>query len=129
MRAVAPRRISALLAGISAAAADSAILDPMASRTLKFSQWLKLMARHALEADQTAYKNLAGYPSIDVAKKLDVSKQRISQLVQEGALDTLDVTNALGRVSVTLITEASLERYLDQRVPDRNRQGYFAFQA
>jgi hypothetical protein len=96
----------------------------VATRTLTWTKWLALVARHSLDNE---FGNIAGYPSIDVAEKLGVSKQRVHQLIEDGVLDTVEVKNAAGRLAIVLITEASLERYLAQRVPDRNRQGYFAF--
>lgn len=98
----------------------------MATRTLTWSQWLKLVARHSLG---DGFANVAGQPVPDVCEALGVTKQRVHQLIDSGALDTLQVTNSAGRVAITLVTDASLERYLAQRVPDRGRQGYFAFQA
>ena len=97
----------------------------MATRTLPFTDWLRLVRKHALGDE---FENLAGYPSMEAARRLDVSKQRVSQLVSEGVLDVLELTTR-GKVTMTLITEASLNRYLAKRVPDRNRQGYFAFPA
>ena len=102
------------------------ILAAMATRTLTWTQWLKLVARHSLDA---GFQNVAGYPIADVASRLGVSRQRVNQLVADGTLDTLEVTTKAGRVAVSLVTEASLERYLAARVPDRGRQGYFAFPA
>lgn len=98
----------------------------MATRTLTWSEWLKLVARHSLG---NGFANVAGYPRVDVAARLGVSEVRVGQLIREGALDTLEVTTKAGRVAVSLVTDASLERYLAARVPDRNRQGYFAFPA
>ena len=98
----------------------------MATRTLKYTTWLKLVATHART---TEFANVSGYPVADVAKRLDVSRQRVNQLVEQNILDVLVITTAANRVAVTLITEASLERYLAERVPDRNRQGFFAWQA
>lgn len=96
----------------------------MANRTLKFSQWLKLVVKHATD---DGFLNVSGFPVADAAKKLDVSPQRISQLIAEDVLDTLEICSWTGRVVVRLVTEASIERYLEKRTPDRNRQGYFAF--
>lgn len=96
----------------------------MSARTLTYAAWLKLVTRHALDGE---FPNVAGHPVMDVAKRLGIGKARIYQLIDEGTLDTLHVTNSLGKVALTLITDASLERYLADRVPDRNRQGYFAF--
>lgn len=98
----------------------------MATRTLTWTEWLKLVRRHALD---NGFQNVAGYPAADVAARLGVSHQRVYQLIQGGALDVVEVTTKAGKVSLSLVTEASLERYLAARVPDRNRQGYFAFQA
>jgi hypothetical protein len=96
----------------------------MAARTLKYTEWLKLVAQHALGGE---FANVSGYPVADTARRLSVSEQRVRQLIDESVLDTLHVTTAAGKVALTLVTEASLERYLAARVPDRNRQGYFAF--
>lgn len=97
----------------------------MATKTYTFSQWLKLVVKHAAD---NGFQNVAGYPVADAAKKLEVSPSRIAQLIAEDVLDTLEVTTVAGRVAIRLVTEASIERYLELRVPDRNRQGYFAFQ-
>lgn len=98
----------------------------MATRTLKWTAWLKLMRQHMLDNE---YANLSGYPVQDVAAKLDVSRQRVYQLIEEGTLDVIEIVTGKGIRAATLITEASLDRYLEGRVPDRNRQGYFAFQS
>lgn len=96
----------------------------MATRTLTFTQWLKLVAGHPLG---DGFANVSGFPVVDVAKRLSVNRSRVYQLIGEGTLDTLEVTTAAGKIALTLVTEASLERYLEHRVPDRHRQGYFAF--
>lgn len=98
----------------------------MATRRLAIGDWLKLVRRHALD---DGFKNLAGYPIVDVAARLKVSHQRVYQLIGEGVLDTIEIVNKAGKVSLSLVTEASLDRYLAERVTDRGRQGYFAFQA
>ena len=99
----------------------------MATRTLKFTHWLKLMLKHGLDDDETAYNNITGAPVADVVLKLGFTKQRVYQLIEEGKLDTLHLVRADGRPCVTVITEASLNRYLDERVPFDNRQGWFSF--
>jgi hypothetical protein len=101
------------------------MMSPMATRSLTFAKWLKLVARHAIDS---GFQNVAGYPVVDVASRLDVHRSRVYQLIEDGILDTIEVTSGTGRVCITLVTEASVERYLAERVPDRNRQGYFAFQ-
>jgi hypothetical protein len=65
---------------------------------------------------------------VDVAARLDVHRSRVYQLIEDETLDTIEVRTSAGKVAMVLVTEASLERYLAERVPDRNRQGYFSFQ-
>lgn len=98
----------------------------MATRRINFTEWLKLVRKHALG---DGFANLAGHPAAEVAARLDVSRERVSQLVREGVLDTIEITTARGGTALVLVTEASVDRYLARRVPDRNRQGYFAFPA
>jgi predicted DNA-binding transcriptional regulator AlpA len=97
----------------------------MATRTLKFREWLKLVAKHSTD---DGFANLAGYPVDDVAKRLGVNRSRVYQLIEDETLDRIQVLTWTGKVAITLVTEASIDRYLAKRVPDRNRQGYFAFQ-
>jgi hypothetical protein len=96
----------------------------MATRTLTYTQWLKLVVRHALDDE---YENLSGLATVDAAKKLDVHRSRIYQLIDEGVLDTLAITTSGDKAALVLVTQRSLDRYLASRVPDRGRQGYFAF--
>lgn len=96
----------------------------MATRTLKFGEWLKLVRRHATD---DGFKDLSGYPVDDVAKRLDVNRSRVYQLIEDGTLDRIQVLTWTGKVAITLITQASVERYLADRIPDRSRQGYFTF--
>jgi hypothetical protein len=96
----------------------------MATRTLKFAEWLKLVKRHALD---DGFESISGYPVDDVAKRLDVSRARVYQLIEAETLDVLQVLTWKGNVAVSLVTQASLERYLAERTPDRNRQGYFTY--
>lgn len=97
----------------------------MATRRLSITAWLRQVKEHALG---DGFSNVAGYPCVDVAKRLDVSISRVYQLIENDSLDVIQIVNKAGKVSLTLVTEASLERYLADRTPDRNRQGYFAFQ-
>lgn len=106
------------------AAVRLATIGAVATRTLKYTEWLKLVATLARK---TEFANVSGYPVSDAAERLNVSRQRVHQLLESGALDSLTITTRAGAVVTTLITEASIERYLAQRVPDRNRQGYFAW--
>jgi hypothetical protein len=100
----------------------------MAKRRITFGQWLRLVAKHSLPGDPE-FGNVAGLPRPDVAERLGVHRSRVHQLIESGVLDVVEVINAAGAVTMTLVTESSLERYLAERVPDRNRQGYFAFPA
>lgn len=97
----------------------------MATRTLTYTKWLKLILQHHSDASELA--NLTGLAVPDVAARLDVSRQRVHQLIGGGGFDVLVITTRAGATAMTLVTEASLERYLSSRVPDRGRQGYFAF--
>jgi hypothetical protein len=96
----------------------------MATRTLNFREWLKLVAQHARD---DGFKNLSGYPVDDVATRLGVNRSRVYQLIEDETLDRIQVLTKAGKVAITLVTQASVERYLADRVPDRNRQGYFSF--
>jgi hypothetical protein len=96
----------------------------MATRTLKFTEWLKLVRKHALD---DGFESLSGFPVDDVAARLNVNRSRVYQLIEAGTLDLIQVVTKTGKVSITLVTQASVERYLDERVPDRGRQGYFTF--
>lgn len=100
------------------------MIPSMATRTLKFPEWLKLVRRHATD---DGFENLAGYPVDDVAKRLGLTRSRVYQLIEDESLDRIQVLGWTGKVAITLITEASLDRYLAGRVVDRGRQGYFAF--
>ena len=97
----------------------------MATRTLTYRKWLVEVAKHGLG---DGFKNLTGYAVPDVAVRLDMSRQRVHQLLENGALDALQVTTKSGTVAMTLVTEASLERYLASRVPVPGHQGYFSFE-
>lgn len=96
----------------------------MATRTLTWTHWLREVRKAPLGA---GFSHVAGYPVADVAARLDVDRSRVHQLLSSGALDSVEITTRKGTVAMTLVTEASLERYLADRTPDRNRQGYFAF--
>jgi hypothetical protein len=89
----------------------------MAIRKVTFREWLAGVI--------TSRQN--HYMVAEAASRLRVDRSRVHQLLKSGALDGFEITTATGTVAMTVITEASLERYLADRVPDRNRQGYFAF--
>lgn len=97
----------------------------MATRTLTLPEWLRLVRRHATD---DGFANVSGFPVIDAADRLGVSKQRVHQLLEAGVLDSLAIVNKRGTVAVMLVTEASVNRYLAKRIPDvRGRQGFFSF--
>jgi hypothetical protein len=80
----------------------------MATRTLKFGEWWKAVTRHALD---DGFLKVSGYPIVDVAKRLDISEQRVRQLIEADQLDAIQVLTWKGNVAVTLVTQASLEAY------------------
>lgn len=96
----------------------------MATRTLTYRKWLTEVAKHGFGE---GFKHLSGYAVPDVAVRLDMSRQRVHQLLESGALDALQITTKTGTVAMTLVTEASLERYLESRVPVPGHQGHFSF--
>lgn len=96
----------------------------MATRTLTYRKWLVEVAKHGLGE---GFDHLSGYAVPDVAARLDVSRQRVHQLLESGALDALQITTKTGSVAMTLVTEASLGRYLESRRPVPGHQGYFSF--
>lgn len=98
----------------------------MAKRTLTYRTWLRDVARTGLG---DALKSITGFTAVETAARLGVSRARVYQLLEEDALDTLCITTDSGVAALTLITEASLDRYLATRVPDRNRKGYYALPA
>ena len=97
---------------------------PVATRTLPFAKWLKLVARHALD---DGFKNVAGLPVAEVVARLGCHRSRVYQLIEEGVLDTINVTTVGGRIAIVLVTEASFERYLAERMPVPGHQGHFSF--
>lgn len=99
-------------------------LAQMPKRTVNFREWLKLVRKHAFD---DGFYNLGGLPVADVAKKLDVSTQRVYQLIADDTLDVIEVTNAKGRVCLTVITDASMSRYLERRTPAVRRPDLFSF--
>jgi hypothetical protein len=87
----------------------------MATRTIKFREWLKQVVKHATG---DGFLDLAGYPIADVAHRLKVSEQRVRQLIEADRLDTIQILTWKGNVAVTLVTEASLEAF-EPRAPGR----------
>lgn len=83
----------------------------MATRKITWRQWLTAIRRDALG---DGFGDLAGLPVADVCKRLDISPQRVGQLVEANRLDAIHVTTAKGTLAVVLITEASLARYAPQ---------------
>ena len=98
----------------------------MAKRTLTYRNWLRDVARAGLG---DALKSVSGFTAIETAARLGVSRARVYQLIEEGSLDILCITTHTGAPALTLVTEASLEHYVANRVPDRNRKGYYALPA
>lgn len=80
----------------------------MATRQITWRQWLRRITSNALG---DGFGDLAGYPIADVVKRLNVSQERVRQLIEADRLDAIQVLTAKGSVAVTLVTEASLEAY------------------
>jgi hypothetical protein len=101
----------------------------VANRVITFTEWHRQLRKSVFDSNSNVFENVAGVPASNAAKKLQVSEQRVNELIRQGVLDTVQVSNAAGRICLTMVTDASLDRYLAHRVPDRGRQGYFAFPA
>lgn len=80
----------------------------MATKTITLKQWLSAIRKHATS---DGFNDLDGKPPVDVCRSLNISKQRLSQLVAADRLDVLEITTAKGTVAMRLITNASLARY------------------
>jgi hypothetical protein len=83
---------------------------------MKLMDWFKACRKNALE---DAFGDLTGPVASTAAETLEVSKQRVHQLVQDDSLDAVAVTAPNGTITVTFITENSLKRYLAKRSPAR----------
>jgi hypothetical protein len=86
----------------------------MALRKMKLGDWLKACRSNALG---DGFNDLTGPVASMAAERLDVTKQRVHQMVQDDLLDAVSVTAPNGTITVTFITENSLNRYLAKRAP------------
>lgn len=80
----------------------------MATKSITFKQWLSAVRKHATS---DGFNDYDGKPPADVCRSLNISKQRLSQLVAADRLDVLEITTAKGTVAMRLVTASSLARY------------------
>jgi uncharacterized heparinase superfamily protein len=83
-------------------------------RKMALKDWFTACRKNALKDE---FLNLTGPVPSSVAETLEVTKQRVHQLVQDDHLDAISVTAPNGTITVTFISEASLTRYLAKRAP------------
>jgi|HubBroStandDraft_5_1064220.scaffolds.fasta_scaffold207302_2 hypothetical protein len=69
------------------------------------------------------YLDLTGPTPVAAAQTLEITRQRVHQLIEDGTLDAVHITAPNGTISLTYVTQASLDRYLSKRAPAR-RGGY-----
>jgi hypothetical protein len=93
----------------------------MALRKMKLGDWFKACRKNALG---DGFNDLTGPVASMAAETLGVTKQRVHQLVQQDWLDAVSVTAPNGTITITFITENSLNHYLAKRVRD-HRGGYY----
>jgi hypothetical protein len=86
----------------------------MATRKFTLKAWFKACVSATLNDD---FLDLTGPTPSAAAQTLEVSRQRVHQLIAEEALDAVQITGPNGAVSVTYVTQASLNRYLATRRP------------
>lgn len=80
----------------------------VATKTISWKNWLAGVLR---AAGGDGLDDRIGVPIADVCRRLDISKQRVGQLVEADRLDAIHVTTSKGTTAIVLITEASLARY------------------
>jgi hypothetical protein len=86
----------------------------MATRKMTLKAWFKACAASTFE---DGFLDLTGPTQAVAAQTLEVSRQRVHQMIEEGALDAVHVTAPNGTISVTYVTQSSLDRYLAARRP------------
>jgi hypothetical protein len=85
-------------------------------RKMALKDWFTACRKNALKDE---FLDLTGPVPSSVADTLEISKQRVHQLVQDDALDAVSVTAPNGTITMTFVTENSLARYLAKRAPAR----------
>jgi len=85
------------------------------SKQYTLGAWMKALARSVL--DDSKLSHLGGSTVADVAERLGVSRQAVDKLIAAGHLETIEITTKRGVLAMRIVTDASLERYLEARVP------------
>jgi hypothetical protein len=86
----------------------------MAVKKMSLKQWVKACVQHTHD---DGFLDLTGPTQTAAAQTLEVSRQRVGQLIEDGTFDAVQITGPLGKVSVTYVTQNSLNRYLAARRP------------
>jgi hypothetical protein len=84
----------------------------MAARKMSLKDWTKACFKNTFD---DGLLDFIGPTAPAAAQMLGVSRQRIYQLLDEKVLDTVAVTAPNGTITVTYITQASINRYLSTR--------------
>jgi hypothetical protein len=94
----------------------------MAIRKMKLGEWFKACRKNALG---DGFLDLTGPPPASVAETLEVHRSRVYQLIENDSLDALSIVAPNGTITITLVTENSLNRYLKTRAPARRNPDGF----
>jgi len=86
----------------------------MATRKFTLKAWFKACVSATLNDD---FLDLTGPTPPAAAQTLELSRQRVHQMIDDGTLDAVHITAPNGTISVTYVTQASLNRYLATRRP------------
>jgi|ERR1035441_6228258 hypothetical protein len=86
----------------------------MAVRKMSLKDWTKACFKNSFDDGLLEF---IGPTPIAAAQTLEVSKQRIHQMIEDKTLDAVRITAPNGTITVTYVTQASLDRYLAKRAP------------
>lgn len=90
--------------------------------TLKVSLWGLLLAER--RDDRSHQRRWNGPSPGGAAADLNVSRQRVHQLLANGVLESITLTDAIGRKIAFLITQESIDRYkASERKPGPKAKG------
>ena len=86
----------------------------MATRKMTLKAWFKACAAATFD---DGFLDLTGPTQAAAAQTLEVSRQRVHQMIEDGTLDAVHITAPNGTISLTYVTQNSLDRYLAARRP------------
>ena len=86
----------------------------MATRKMKLGEWFKACRKSAFD---DGFLDLTGPTPSAAAQTLEVSRQRVHQMIESNMLDAVHIVAPNGTISLTYVTENSLNRYLAARRP------------